>query len=51
MFEMDLGVDFSIQVVSRRLDAIFWLSVSLFLGVMQCMMVGKTLSMWRMIWC
>jgi hypothetical protein len=30
--------------VSRRVDAVFWLSVSVLSGVVQCMMAGKTPS-------
>jgi hypothetical protein len=41
---MDLGADFSIHVASRRVDAVFWLSIHALLGAMQCIIVGKNPS-------
>jgi hypothetical protein len=36
---------FSIQIMSRRVDAAFWLSISVFLGEVRCIIVGKNPSM------
>jgi hypothetical protein len=45
MLAINLGVVFSIQIMSKRVDAAFWLSVSVFLGEVRCIMVGKSPSM------
>jgi hypothetical protein len=37
-------VIFSVHVVSRRVDAVFWLSISVCLGEVRCMMAGKNPS-------
>jgi hypothetical protein len=44
MLAISLGVIFSVHVVSRRVDAVFWLSISVFLGEVWCTMVGKNPS-------
>jgi hypothetical protein len=44
MFEMDLGVGFSIQISSKQVDAVFWLSINGLLGVIQCITVGENPS-------
>jgi hypothetical protein len=44
MLAINLGVVFSIQIMSRRVDAAFWLSISVFLGEVQCIIVGKNPS-------
>ena len=41
---INFGVIFSVQIVSRRVEAAFWLSSSVFLGEVRCMMVGKNPS-------
>jgi hypothetical protein len=45
ILSINLGVVFSIQIMSKRVDAAFWLSVSVFLGEVGCIMVGKNPSM------
>jgi hypothetical protein len=44
MLDINLGVVFSIQIMSRRVDAAFWLSISVFLGEVLCIIVGKNPS-------
>jgi hypothetical protein len=45
MLAINLGMVFSIQIMSKRVDAAFWLSVSVFLGEVWCIMVGRNPSM------
>jgi hypothetical protein len=41
MLAINLGVVFSIQIMSRRVDAAFWLSITVF---WVCIIVGKNPS-------
>jgi hypothetical protein len=44
MLAINLGVVFSIQIMSKRVDAAFCLSISVFLGEVRCIIVGKNPS-------
>jgi hypothetical protein len=44
MLAINLDVVFSTQIMSRRVDAAFWLSISVFLGEVWCIIVGKNPS-------
>jgi hypothetical protein len=44
MLAINLGVVFSIQIMSKRGDAAFWLSVIVFLDEVWYIMVGKNPS-------